>query len=591
MSMLPTEIDGQPLTEEQNRYLGGFFNGLHNRGLGFADAAPGAGPQPKAKKLIPEEQIKADLHPLEAFPALREQARHNEAPGAEDIFRFKWNGLFWLAPVHEGYMCRLRIPAGQVTSAQVNELANIADELASGYLQITTRNNFQIRVIQPKDTPELLQRIQAIGLHSRGSGADNLRNFTANPTAGIDPYELVDVGPLTLDLASLVINSGREFFDLPRKFNISFDGGGLVGVAEDTNDIGLRAIRLAAPPEGHPLHETVEAGVWFQILLGGVTGHQEFAEDCGVICRPEDAVDVCAALTKVFIQNGNRGNRGKARMIYLIKEWGFEKVIEVAEQLLGRKLPRFGEAGADLVIPNETPRVPHPHVGVYPQKQDGLHYIGVNVPVGILPSEQARALAKIAAEFGSGDLRLTILQSLIIPNIPTGKIDAAKAAIAEAGLRTETSLIRGGVAACTGNQYCKFAASDTKSHAMEIVDFLERHIELDRPINIHVTGCPHSCAQHYIGDIGLLGCKVADGEGSVEGYHVFLGGGFGADQKRLGRQVFKSVAAGEPLQQLLLALLRAYLDRRHENESFLDFSTRHAVEELVEMTESAGART
>ncbi len=585
---LPTAVAGDSLTGEQEIYLDGFFSGLQNQGLSFSDADPEAGPQPKKKKLIAEEKIKQELNPFDALPVLRKKAKTNEAPQKEDIFRFKWNGLFWLAPVHEGYMCRLRMPGGFVSSHQLRELASISDDLAWSYLQVTTRNNFQLRVIQPKDTPELLRRIQDCGLHSRGSGADNLRNFTSNPTAGFDPYELIDVAPFVKDLAHVIINQ-PEFYDLPRKFNVSFDGGGIVGVAEDTNDIGLRAVELRDPPEGHPLHGKIKGGVYFRLLLGGVTGHQEFAEDCGAICAPEDSVEVISALIRVYIANGNRTNRGKSRMIYLIKEWGFEKYLQEAEALLDEALPRFDFSDPvfnDLIVPHEKPAVPHAHINAHEQKQEGLSWLGVYVPVGILQSDEARAIANVAEEFGTGELRLTIFQNLIIPNIPTEKIPEARAKLAEAGLGTEASFIRGGVAACTGNRYCKFASSDTKGHAIQVVEFLEERITLDQPLNIHVTGCPHSCAQHYIGDIGMLACKVAvEGESEpVEGYHVFVGGGFGADKKRFGRQLFKSVPAGEELNLKILALLTAYLSNRESGETFLDFSTRHEIEALEAMT-------
>jgi len=592
---IPKEIAGEEVDEDQQAWLDGFFSGLRNRAVGFADVEPEAGPTPKEsgkkEKLAGEEKLKRESHPFDSLSRVREQAKQNAAPEKDDVFRFKWNGLFWLAPVHEGYMCRLRIPGGQVSSAQVRELASIADDIASGYLQITTRNNFQVRVIQPKDTPELLRRIQDCGLHSRGSGADNMRNFTATPTAGFDPHELIDVMPHVKDLAHYIINH-HEFYDLPRKFNVSYDGGGIVPVAEDTNDIGLRAVKLKAPAEGHPRRGEVEPGVWFRLLLGGVTGHGEFAEDCGAICRPEDATDVVAALTRVFIRHGNRGNRGKARMVYLVKEWGFEKYLSEAEELLGWKLPRFSpanESDAELIEPHEKPDVPHPQVGVHPQKQEGYSYLGVSVPVGILQTDQARAVAEVAEEFGAGEVRLTIFQNLIIPHVPNDRVEAALGRLGEAGLSCRASLVRGGVAACTGNQYCKYSSSDTKTHAMQVVEYVEDRLELDQPLNIHVTGCPHSCAQHYIGDIGLLGCKVRreEGEDPVEGYHVFVGGGFGPDRKRLGRQLFQSVPAGPELLERIRALLVAYLARREPGESFLDFSTRHEIEALEGMTREA----
>ncbi len=585
MNIVPNTINGKAITLEQESYLGGFFQGLNNRGMTFADAEPEAGPQPQAKKekLTAEEKIKRELDPFDALEELRRKAKDNTEPAKEDIFRFKWNGLFWLAPVHQGYMCRLRIPGGVVSSSQVRELASIADDIAWGYLQITTRNNFQVRVIQPKDTPELLRRIQDCGLHSRGSGADNLRNFTATPTSGYDPYELVDVMPLIKDLAHYIINQS-EFYDLPRKFNISYDSGGLVGVAEDTNDIGLRAIRIKEPPEGHPMHQKLKAGVYFQIFLGGVTGHQEFAEDSGALCRPEDATEVVSALTRVYLRNGDRSSRGKSRLIYLLKNWGFEKFLDETEKLLNGTMLR-GDL-KDLIEPREVPSVPHPHIGALPQKQDGLSWLGVYIPVGMLQSDEARAIADVAEEFGTGEMRLTIFQNLMIPNIPTEKLEAAKARLAEAGLGCEASYIRGGVAACTGNRYCKFASSDTKGNAIGLVEHLESRLTLDQPLNIHVTGCPHSCAQHYIGDIGLLACKVkVEGQPDpVEGYHVFVGGGFGAEKKRLGRQLFKSVPAGPVLNQKIEALLRGYLEQRESNESFLEFTTRHEIEALEALT-------
>lgn len=568
MSAIPKKIAGQIASPEQFHYLDGFLSGLKNRGLSFADAEPEAGPfsrKEKKEKITNEERIKREKHPFDGLADLRTKARDNAAPEKDDVFRFKWNGLFWLAPVHEGYMCRLRIPGGVVNSHQFRELASLADDIASGYLQLTTRNNVQFRVIQPKDTPELLQRVEDCGLKSRGSGADNLRNFTATPTSGFDPHELIDVLPRVRELAHLVVNSD-EFYDLPRKFNISFDSGGLVGVAEDTNDIGMRAVRM-------------DGEVYFRILLGGVTGHQEFAEDCGFLCRPEDAVEVCSALVRVWKEHGRRDNRGKARMIYLIKEWGYEKYMEETRKHLDCELVPLDESRLEKA---DKPDEPHPQVGVYPQKQKGRHYIGVYVPVGILQPDEARAIADVAERYGTGELRLTIFQNLLIPHIPEDKLEEAKADLAAAGLGWEASHVRGGAAACTGNQYCKYASSDTKSHTMELIEYLEERITLDRPINIHTTGCPHSCAQHYIGDIGLLACKVKpeDGSDPVEGYHVFVGGGFGEEKKRLGRQLLKSVPAGPELYGKIESLLRGYLAEREAGESFLEFTTRHDIADL-----------
>jgi ferredoxin-nitrite reductase len=569
MNDLLRETD-QGFDQGQKEYLEGFFSGVKLRGTAFSDVEPMPDRAGKKEKLTKEEKLKNTLHPLDAFPELRRKALENLPPEPEDIYRFKSNGIFWLAPVHDGYMCRLRIPGGLVKAFQFRELGRIAREIASGYVQITTRSNVQIRIVQAKDTTELLRRIESIGLHARGSGADNIRNLTISPTAGIDPHELVDTAPYVRDLSQVIMND-REFYNLPRKFNISFSGGGLISTAEDTNDIGMRAFRMGGE-------------VSFHVLLGGVTGHQEFAEHSGVICKPEQVVEVAASITKVFARNGNRGNRGKARLVYLLKDWGFEKFVTEVEKELGYELER-GAVDDPRIELEDLPEVPHAHLGVHPQKQEGLSYIGLSTPVGLVDSDVAEKIADIAEEFGDGELRLTIFENILIPNIPQQKLAAAKAALDEAGISFGASNLRGGLVACTGNRYCKFSAADTKGHGVALTEFLDGQIELDQPINIHVTGCPHSCAQHYIGDIGLLGCKV-EGKGgeSFEGFHLFVGGGFG-HRKNFGRQLFKSLRAGAELQGHVLALLQAYKSGSLDGQGFQEWVLGYPIEELVSLVE------
>src|SRR6476660_2417088 len=255
-------VNGAPLNEEQRNYLTGFFAGVAARGYRFSDVEPNpvAETDPSLDDLIFEERVKRELHPLDAYPQLLENAAHNRAPDKEDLFRFKWNGLFFLTPNKEAFMARLRIPGGVVKTFQLREIARVAQELTSGYVQITTRANLQMRLIQPKDAPEVLRRIQSVGLHTRGAGADNIRNLTANPTAGIDPHEFIDVMPYCQELAQIILND-RSFYNLPRKFNIAYDGGGLIGTVEDTNDIGAKAVKIGNE-------------IFFQIAVGGATGHK-----------------------------------------------------------------------------------------------------------------------------------------------------------------------------------------------------------------------------------------------------------------------------------------------------------------------------
>jgi ferredoxin-nitrite reductase len=567
------QIAGQRLTGEQRSYLDGLFAGLANRGLKFGDVE--ANPVDMVKSsptadLIFEERIKRELHPLDAWELLSEHAVTNKAPERENLFRFKWHGLFFLTPAKEAFMARLRIPGGQLKTFQLREVARVASELTTGYVQVTTRANLQIRLIQPKDAPAVLQRIQSVGLHTRGAGADNIRNLTCNPTAGIDPHELIDTMPFAHELGQLIL-SNREFYDLPRKFNVAFDGGGLIGSLEDTNDIGLTAVRVTEA------QGDVKPGIYFRCALGGATGHKAFAEDPGVLIRPEEVVKVTAALIRVYIANGNRGDRKKARLKHLLEKWTLAQYLEATEKLLGRQLLRV-PANFQFSISNSQFSIPHSHIGVFPQRQPGLNYVGVALPVGQVTPKQMLRLADLADHYGSGEVRLTVWQNLIITNIPDAYVEAVKTALVKMGLHWKQSNIRSGLVACTGNSYCKFASSNTKGHALAIAEHLEKRVPLDRPVNIHLTGCPNSCAQHYIGDIGLLGAKVKVSGESVEGYHVFVGGGFGAN-RAVGRQVFQGLSF-EDVKTTIERMLKAYLRHRVNGESFQQFATRHDLNQL-----------
>ncbi len=590
-----TEIAGQKLSSEQSAYLEGLFAGLRNRGLTFGDVLPNpaaAPAKPDLDDLIPEERIKRELHPLDAYPLLLQHAAANQAPDKENTFRFKWQGLFFLTPNKEAFMARLRIPGGQLHSFQLRELANIADQLTSGYLQITTRANLQMRLIQPKDTVEFLRRIQAIGLHTRGAGADNIRNLTCDPTSGVDPDELVETLPLVQQLGQFILNH-REFYDLPRKFNIAFHGGGKIPTVEDTNDIGFKAVKVVAqapsPVSGptdaplvasHLVTDQIAEGIYFRCALGGATGHKAFARDLGVLVRPEEILKVTAALLRVYIANGNRGDRKKARLKHLLETWTLDQYLAETEKLLGYQLLRVPANAQSAAVPSASAPA-HPHVGVFSQRQRGLNWIGAAVPVGQITARQLRRLAEIADLYGSGEVRLTVWQNVVIPNIKDAFVETAKKALVKLGFDWRQSNLRSGFIACTGNSHCKFASANTKGHALELMAWLDRRVQLDQPINVHLTGCPNSCAQHYMGDLGLLGAKVKVGGESVEGYHIFVGGGFG-DKQAVGRQLFTGVSV-DSLKPTVERILRNYLKHRLAGETFLAFTTRHDLGRLQEL--------
>jgi ferredoxin-nitrite reductase len=570
----PPMSESEVFTAVQQRYLEGYFAGLNASGITFGGISPALESTPSGPSLddlTKEERIKHDLNPFDAIEQLQIDARWNAAPEPDMAFRYKWNGLFWLNPVKDGYMCRLRIPGGTVKSYQLRELASISRELTSGYIQITTRNNFQIRVIEPKNCPDVLRRIQGCGLHSKGAGADNIRNITANPAMGIDPYELIDVGPLVNQLSNLIIG-GQEFYDLPRKFNIAFDGGGLISSVEDTNDIGATAVEILSNDLG------IDPGIYFRICLGGVTGHQTFASDWGVIVKPDELIALMAGILRVFIRDGDRTNRKKARLKYIIEARGLDGFRDDVEALMKTKL-RLLPAESPLNKPRAFSQQGHSHVGAHAQKQSGLFYIGASVPVGQMTDKQLEKVAQLADTYGTGEIRLTVWQNFIIPNIPDSFVPLVCKQLEKMGFPTSQSNVRNGFVACTGNRYCKFSSADTKGHAIAMMDYLDKRVKLDRPINIHFTGCAHSCAQHFMGDIGLLATKVKNASGeSEEGYHVCVGGGFGENRK-VGTQVF----TGIPFSQLgttLEAMLKGFLSSRNPEETFHDFCHRHPLGEL-----------
>ena len=587
---LPELPAGIGFTPEQKEYITGLFAGIAARGQRFGDVEPA--PAAKNEDLIWEERVKRELHPLDAYSQIVENAANNQAPDKEDIFRFKWNGLFFLTPVKDAFMARLRIPGGVVTTHQLRELARVAQALTTGYVQITTRANFQMRLIQPKDAPEVLRRIQSVGLHTRGAGADNIRNLTANPTAGIDPVELINVLPFVHELAQIIIND-RSFYDLPRKFNIAFDGGGLIGSVEDTNDIGVKAVLMGAPvsdparresPEerarsGTGAPDALPAGVVFRIALGGATGHKTFARDLGVVVPPGEINKVILAILRIYLERGCRTDRKKARLKHLLEKMSPDEYLAEVEKKLGKPLRRAPYDPAQMRWASQE--LPHSHIGDFPQKQRELNYVGVALPAGQITPKQMLRVADLADSYGSGEIRLTVWQNFIIPNVPDAFVPTLKRALEKIGFATKQSNAAGGIIACTGNSYCKYAQSNTKAHALELTKYLEKRLELDQPVNIHLTGCPNSCAQHYMGDIGCLGVKARVGGKSVDGYHVFVGGGFGKNQA-VGRQVFAGVTATE-LPRTVERMLRAYLRRRQGRETFQQFTSRLDVGRLQEM--------
>ncbi len=599
LSTLPSQAG--PFSTDQKEYLQGFMAGVLASGQFSLSATTAADPRlsdlrpstpPEAavhgtalSDLCKEELWKHQENPLDSWERLLAHADADRFPDAENTYRFKTHGLFYVSPAQDSFMMRLRIPAGELGANQLHGLADIASELAGGYADITTRANLQLREIKPRSLTGILTRVQELGLTSRGAGADNIRNITATPTSGFDRQELLDVRPYAKALHHYILNH-RDLSGLPRKFNVAFDSGGSVSAAADTNDIGFFVVKvtassLAASPVAAPATTLVSPGIYFRVQLGGITGHRDFARDTGLLVRPSEVVAVAAAMIRVFLENGDRTNRKKARLKYLLDKWGHEKFVEASLAKLGFPVLRLPLAACEP----RHPVIKHAWIGPYRQAQRGLNALGIAIPVGRLSAKQMHRLADVAEHYGKGELRLTVWQNLLIPHIADSVLPAAIREIERIGFSTTTSAATGGIVACTGSKGCKYAAADTKGHAAATWRHLEKcRLGLDRPVNLHFTGCAHSCAQHYCGDLGFIAAKLPDG---TEGFHVLVGGGMDHEQG-IARELRRGVPAAE-IPVLTENILRTYIAHRTRGETFVQWTRRHDLGALQTLLEGAGS--
>jgi ferredoxin-nitrite reductase len=587
-------VPSSAFTPEQKEYLAGFMAGVSASGVFVgttatgqltANAAASATPNLAApveekifhtprSELCKEERWKYDENPLDAWDRLLRHADENTAPDPEHTYRFKTFGLFYVAPAQDSFMIRLRIPACEISAAQFHGLADLADELGGGCVHVTTRGNLQIREFQPKDIIKVLTRVQELGLTSRGAGADNIRNITASPDSGFATDELLDVRPYAKALHHYILNH-RDLYGLPRKFNVAFDSGSSLSVAADTNDIGFFAVRVTPQSLSTFTSQpsTLEPGIYFRVQLGGITGHKDFARDTGLLVKPSEAVALAAALIRVFAGHGNRTDRKKARLKYLLEHWGVEKFLAETAKQLAFPLGRLPLEACEARRPVEK----HAWLGARKQAQRGLNSLGVGVPVGRMSAKQMHALADLATNYGRGELRLTVWQNVLIPHVPDAFLATLTRNVQRLGFFTAASFATGGIIACTGNQGCKYSAADTKGHAVALMKHLGGRVAVGAAVNIHFTGCPHSCAQHYCGDLGLVGARLADGS---EGYHVVLGGGMDHEQG-IGREVFRGVRATE-INPLVEKVLVTYETKKDRGETFAQWTRRHSLKELQE---------
>lgn len=470
-------------------------------------------------------------------------------------------------------MCRLRFAGGQIQAHQLRGVADLAERHARPHLQLTVRSNLQLRGIGAGAALEVLSGLLDLGIVTRGSGGDGVRNVGASPTAGFDARELIDTLPLAQRTHHRVL-ADRALSAVPRKLTVAFDGGGSVSALAEACDVGFRAV-LVPPGEG------VAAGVYFRLLLGGATSHSRYGRDAGVLVAPERCVDVLEQVLHLYVEHGDRSNRRRARLAYLIESWGLPRfVTELRARLRGLEPLGWAAPNTDALAPlpelplSRCQLAPQPqpfaHVGFHAERTPGRVYVGVVLDGAQLGVEQARGLAGIAEEYGVGELRFTPHQNVLIPGVAKARQREVEAALGALGLSWTASAFRSRLIACTGAPGCQFALGDTKRRAEEIASRLEASGAREQPLSIHISGCHHACAQHTLADIGLLATR--DPGGGSELYQLWLGGEL-LESARFGRKYASQVPASD-VPRLLQEVVDDYLSRRQPDESFHDFVAR-----------------
>ena len=461
-------------------------------------------------------------------------------------------------------MLRIRIPNGLLTSRQLTTIADVAERYARGVADITVRQNIQLHWIRIEDLPAVIRALSDVGITTLGACGDVTRNVTGCPVAGVDADEIADASPLAL-AATDMLNGSPDFYNLPRKFKVSITGCRVWCSYPEINDVALTALRH--PYTGLP---------GFSLRVGGgLSTDPHLAPRLDAFIPWHQALAVVKGVAEIFRDSDVlRQNREKARLKFLFLQhgWTAERFQAELERRLGEKL----EPGVPEFAPEDIYR---DHVGIHPQKQDGFAYVGIAVLRGRVQAAQLRALAALALRYGSGDLRTTGMQNLLVLNVPRPRAEELGREVEGLGLRLEGSPFWRGTIACTGSEFCKIALTETKGFARHLVDDLEARLPgFEQHLKIHVTGCPNSCGQHWIADIGLEGKKTkVDGQ-MVDAYYFCVGGAVGAHQATARPVGYRTAATEVPA--AIERLLRVYLAERRAGDNFRQFCAARSDEEI-----------
>jgi sulfite reductase (ferredoxin) len=464
------------------------------------------------------------------------------------------------------FMVRIRIPNGILRSSQVRAVADVAERHARGVADITVRQNIQLHWVTIEALPEILDRLHSVGLTTTGACGDVVRNITGCPLAGLDADEICDASPIALELTrDLAGNS--EFYNLPRKFKVSITGCHLWCSYPEINDVALTATTRRR-------RGVIETGFSLRVA-GGLSAEPHLAVRLNAFVAPHQAVQVVRGVAEIFRESDVlRQSRERARLKFLFLNHGW-----TAESFLGELHQRLGFR-LDPAEPEQIPEDAYrDHVGVHAQKQVGYSYVGASVLRGRISADQLKSAAKLADHFADGEIRTTIMQNLVLVNVRNENAAAVARGLETAGLPVAASVFARGTIACTGSEFCKLALTETKGFARWLVEALEDRIPgFDQQLKLHVAGCPNSCGQHWIADIGLEGKKIKVDGRMVDAYYFCIGGAVGRFAA-IARPVGYRCAAAE-VPAAIERLLKAFNDERAPRESLRQFFTRHSNDEI-----------
>ncbi len=517
-------------------------------------------------EVTPQEKAKLEKDGLDVIHDIYRYAKLGFDTITDDDFdRMKWYGVYRQRPKDSGYfMMRTKLPGGRITGDQAIVLSSIADQYAHGFCDITTRQTIQFHWLRIQDVPDIFDQLDKVGITTSGACGDITRNVVGCPVSGLNPDEIIDATPQLLEISRNLTNN-RDFSNLPRKFKIAISGCHIHCHQPDINCIGFFGLKSDKLGAGYG----VKVG-------GGLSSAPHMAQVLPVWIAPDQAWPVTKAISEVFRDEGYRAKRNRARFKFLVADWGVEKILSEVESRLGFKLEPHTHF--DFPRDQETD-----HMGIHPQSQAGFSWVGINFPGGRLRDgvlAKVGALAKKYCEPGRDTIRLTNKQNLIIPFVPDASLPAMKAEMDAAGLVYSPSNFRRGCVSCTGIEFCNLAVAETKNRMESLIGQLEQRSGWYRDkIRIHFSGCPSSCGQHQIADIGFRGARTKVDGKMVDAYDLFVGGRLGSNRRF--NELLKGKILASDVDEVIDAILQSFQANRQGDETLSEFCERTPKETLI----------